>query len=80
MRGKSNAVSAPAAELFPDAIGVPDCLGLVLSQIDETKLVLERLSAIRDKLESMSASGLLFHAKLSHSKTIYLGLDLTLKL
>lgn len=68
------------AALFPDAIGVQDCLDLVINQINEIELVLERMYGVRVKLEALSGSGLLFHAKFANSKTVHMGLDLTLKL
>lgn len=78
-RGVPNSVPPVQVALFPDAIGVADCLDLVNNQINEVELCLQRLYDARTKLESMQGIGLLFHAKAANSKTVHLGLDLTVK-
>lgn len=79
-RGVSNSAPVVQQPLFPDAIGVPDCLDLVVNQINEIELVLDRLLSVKSKLEAMNGTGFLFHAKFANSKTVFMGLDLTLKL
>lgn len=80
-RTKSSVIPEPEQGiLFPDAIGVQDCIDAVDNQINNIEIALERLMGVKTKLESMAGSGLLFHAKFSQRHNVYLSLDLTLKL
>lgn len=79
-RGVASPTAVVQTALFPDAVGVSDCLDLVNNQLNELELVLTRLNDMKTKLESMQGVGLLFVAKVASSKSVYTGLDLTVKI